>query len=33
MQDLQDVSKTINIEYKSKELLLEELREKDPKLV
>ncbi len=33
MQDLQDVSKSINIEYKSKDLLLEELREKDPKLV
>lgn len=33
MQDLQDVSKSIKIEYKSKELLLEELREKDPKLV
>lgn len=33
MQDLQDVSKSINIEYKSKDLLLEELRVKDPKLV
>jgi len=33
MQELQDVWKSINIEYKSKDLLLEELREKDPKLV
>lgn len=33
MQDLQDVSKSVNIEYKSKELLLEELKVKDPKLV
>lgn len=33
MNSLQNVSKTVHIDYKSKEALLEELKQKDPKLV
>lgn len=33
VQEIEDISKSINTKYKSKEQLLDELREKDPKLV
>lgn len=33
VQDIEDISSSIETEYKSKEQLLDELREKDPKLV
>jgi cell division transport system permease protein len=33
MNSLQSVSKSVQIDYKSKEILLEELKQKDPKLV
>lgn len=33
VQNIEDISKWINTEYKSREQLLDELREKDPKLV
>ncbi|NDK07720.1 hypothetical protein EOM39_00565 [Candidatus Gracilibacteria bacterium] len=33
VQNIEDISKGINTEYKSREQLLDELREKDPKLV
>jgi cell division transport system permease protein len=33
MNSLQNVSKSVHIDYKSKEILLDELKQKDPKLV